>query len=357
MGTTTSITCDIDCKRPGYYILLKPTSFRAGPQKLNNDFNALPLEIQYFGVIGRVFDEERLDISTVEYTRNIQDLSYKTPYKMQVLMSDNGKDWKPATNVYEPITVGEIKTCKPPANIDVREILLGIAKPALSLNRYGGLYKTAAMDTRLQTIPSAYYKIVIDKLQENSHWLLSSVNAEAYIACKSEVTSKAFKGIPTSILKICMSDSIYFQKINKAIVELTTKADTTPSLRMSACQMLHKIIKMYPVQAEQVAKCLDLADFIHLNIYPQDKANVSTAIDLLQLLSVIPEFCKQVYSLILHDISSIPNIKLSHSGSKYQVILIGFDAFFEMLRWVIPIAEEEAISKLLHSISIKLNNL
>ncbi len=341
MGSSTCVTCDVDCKRPGYYIMLKPTGFRLVNGKPLADFTAYPLEIQYFGAMGCVLEEDLLDVSDFEYTRKVSEAAFTTPYKMQVFVSNDGKEWVAASNKYTPITVGELKTCRAPANVDVREYMLGIAKLPLPANRYGGLYKSAVIDSRLQTIPAAMYKVVIEKEpSEDKAWTLAAVNAEAFVACDSEMTSKTMKSFPTSYLRSCMGDIGFFGKINKAIVELSTKGEANPNVRITACQLLHKIIKAYPQQVQPIAKCIALDDFIHLNIYQQDKASVATAVDLLQQLSAVPEFCKQVYHIILQDISVIPSFKLSPAG---------FEAFFEMLRWSMPIAESEAVVKLLNS--------
>ena len=315
MGSATSVTCDLDSKRPGYYVMMKPTAFRMVGGKQVADFTAYPLEIQYFGVIGRVLEEELLDVAGVEYTKKMQEAAFATPYKMQVFISNDGKEWIPATNKFESITVGELKTCQSPSNADVREYMLGIAKLPLPVNRYGGLFKAAVIDSRLQTMPATSYKIVLTKeAGEEKTWSLTAVNAEAFVACDSEMTSKTMKGLPTSYLRSCMGDVTFFGKINKAIVELATKGDINPNVRITACQLLHKIIKTYPQQVTTIAKCIALDDFIHLNIYQQDKASVATAVDLLQQLSAVPEFCKQVYHIILQDIAVIPSFKLSPAG-------------------------------------------
>jgi len=321
MGNQTSITCDIDSKRPGYYIMLKPTIFRSIAGRPPMDFNLYPLEIQYFGVIGQVIDEELNDTVNIEHTKEIKDGQFATDYKMQVLVSENMKDWVQAAQINEKITIGELKTGIAPSDIDVQEVNLNIAKLIMPFNKYGGLYKAAIMDSRLQTIPAKYYKIVIEKSAGNSSWNLLSVNAEAYVACESEVKSKTLKELPTNYLRTCMGDVAFFNKINKAIVELSTKPDASPNLRLAACELLHKIIKTYPPQAIPIAKNIALDDFIHLNIYQREKLTVTMAVDLLQQLSIVPEFCKNVHKIILQDISVIPSFKLSQAGISLYIYM------------------------------------
>lgn len=47
------ITFELDEARSARYIMLKPTGFRQKPNKLSQDANNVPMEIQFFGVIGR----------------------------------------------------------------------------------------------------------------------------------------------------------------------------------------------------------------------------------------------------------------------------------------------------------------
>lgn len=47
------ITFELDEQRPARYIMLKPTQFRQKPNKLSQNPDLVPMEIQFFGVIGR----------------------------------------------------------------------------------------------------------------------------------------------------------------------------------------------------------------------------------------------------------------------------------------------------------------
>lgn len=313
MGDSTSIICEIDHKQPGYYIMLKPTAFRMSGPKVGVDFNLYPLEIQYFGVMGQVLEDEFLEQANIEYTNKITHQNFITDYHIQLFISDNGTTWIPGTDVSEPITIGEIKASYSGQNIDVRELLLNIDKPVMGLSHYGGLYKTALIDSRIQSIPAKMYKLVIEKTGDSS-WTLSGVNTELFIACDTEVKSKILREFPTSYLRTCMGDVAFFNKINKAVVELTCRGDVCPSIRLAACQLLRNIIKTYPSQATPITKTMSLADFIHLNIYQREKLMVATAVELLQYLSVIPEFCQKIYEIILNDVSVVSTFKLSQAG-------------------------------------------
>jgi hypothetical protein len=235
---------------------------------------------------------------------------------MQIYSGEEDK-WVSVSEEYKPISIGEIKTCKGPSNVDTREILLHTTQLDLQLNRYGGLYKTAATDTRLQMNKSKLFKIVVEREAISSRqWVISSLTAEAHIAWDSEISTRTLKGMPATYLRACMSDPAYFPKFNKAILELTTSPDAKPHLRLTACQLLHKIIRLYPQQVPAISKNINLASFIHLNIYQQDKANVGTAVDLLQQLCSVADFSKQIHYIILQDIGTIPTFKLSASGKK-----------------------------------------
>lgn len=313
IGDATSVTCDVDCKRPGYYIMLKPTAFRLSGPKLGLDFNTFPLEIQYFGVMGQVLEDDFADQSAIEHTNRVAHHDFVTDYRMQLFISDTGAKWIPGTDVSELISVGEVKASHAGANVDVREALMNIAKTATSLSNYGGLYKSALIDSRIQTIPAKMYKLVIEKTAEGP-WTLSGVNTELFVACDTEVKSGTLKELPTSYLRTCMGDVGFFGKINRAIVDLTCKGEASANVRLAACQLLRNIIKTYPSQANPIAKAINLADFIHLNIYQREKLMVATAVELLQHLSVVPEFCQKINEIILNDISLISAFKLSQAG-------------------------------------------
>jgi hypothetical protein len=282
------------------------------------DFASYPLEIQYFGVMGEVLDDDRLDLATtVEHTPAVQSAGYVTPYRLRVDLRTEDGQWVPTSSEMQLTTVGELKSGQSQHNFDVRDLLLGVVKPPLPLERYGGLYKTAVMNSKLQTQSAVGYRLVLELVDEGASptgWTLTDVSLEAYIASDTEVGGKALQGVQTSHLRACISDPAFFSKINKAIVELTTRKDISASLRLTACQFLHKIIKAYPCQAQAIAGCLDLPDFIRFNIYQQDKTNVATALDLLQQLSVVPELGRQVSEIIIHDIAVVPSIRLSSSG-------------------------------------------
>lgn len=47
------ITFELDEQRPARYIMLKPTGFRQKPNKLSQNADLVPMEIQFFGVMGR----------------------------------------------------------------------------------------------------------------------------------------------------------------------------------------------------------------------------------------------------------------------------------------------------------------
>lgn len=47
-----SITIDIDFKRTCRYIMLKPTGFRSKPHHFRQSVNDLPMELEFFGVLG-----------------------------------------------------------------------------------------------------------------------------------------------------------------------------------------------------------------------------------------------------------------------------------------------------------------
>ena len=313
MGESTSITCDVSYKQPGYYIMLKPTAFRTSGSKIGVDFNLYPLEIQYFGVMGEVLEDDFVDQANIEYTNKIAHKDFVTDYRIQLFMSDNGSSWIPGTELSDPVSIGEIKTSHSGQNIDVRELLLNINKLPMGLTHYGGLYKSALIDSRIQSIPAKMYKLVIEKTGDSS-WMLSGVNTELFVACDTEVKSKTLKELPTSYLRTCMGDVAFFNKINKAVVELTCKGEVCLNIRLAACQLLRNIIKAYPSQATPITKTMNLADFIHLNIYQREKLMVATAVELLQYLSVIPEFCQKIYEIILNDVSSISTFKLSQAG-------------------------------------------
>ena len=185
-----------------------------------------------------------------------------------------------------------------------------------NLNRYAGLYKTAITDSKLQTIPAKAYRITIEKNGDSkSMWELMSIGAELHVPSQSEISSKALKGFPLHYLRPCMSDISLFHRVNKAIVELTTNPSASTSLRSSACQLLHKIALFYPQQIKPIVETLKVDDFIQLNIYQQEKGNVNTAIELLQELSSDQKFCKDIYIIILRDVSNVPFRKLSPSGN------------------------------------------
>jgi hypothetical protein len=47
------ITFELDEPRAAKYIMLKPTSFRQKPHKISQNPDNVPMEIQFFGVLGR----------------------------------------------------------------------------------------------------------------------------------------------------------------------------------------------------------------------------------------------------------------------------------------------------------------
>ena len=49
----SEMTFELDFKRPAKYIMSKPTGFRSKPHAFNQSFNTMPVEIQFFGAIGK----------------------------------------------------------------------------------------------------------------------------------------------------------------------------------------------------------------------------------------------------------------------------------------------------------------
>jgi hypothetical protein len=47
-----SLTIDIDFKKPCRYLMLKPTGFRSKPHHFRQSVNDLPMELEFFGVMG-----------------------------------------------------------------------------------------------------------------------------------------------------------------------------------------------------------------------------------------------------------------------------------------------------------------
>jgi hypothetical protein len=47
-----SITIEIDFKRTCRFIMLKPTGFRSKPHHFRQSVNDLPMELEFFGVLG-----------------------------------------------------------------------------------------------------------------------------------------------------------------------------------------------------------------------------------------------------------------------------------------------------------------
>ena len=100
MGANTSITVELDHKRPCNYILLRPTNFRKEP-KPYSQFNSYPLEIQYFGVTGQTLDFSTIDSSPDLLSPDMspdcspEGIEYVANYELhiQALQSSN-KEWE-----------------------------------------------------------------------------------------------------------------------------------------------------------------------------------------------------------------------------------------------------------------------
>lgn len=55
------MTFDVEFKRPTRYIMLKPTGFRAKPNKYEQSMDTTPVAVEFFGAIGETSDENSLD--------------------------------------------------------------------------------------------------------------------------------------------------------------------------------------------------------------------------------------------------------------------------------------------------------
>lgn len=113
-----------------------------------------------------------------------------------------------------------------------------------------GVHRVKLTDSHLQIKSTKAIRVVVKQDNKAPVWSLSGVTLEGEVSEKSSKASgEAFMNIYILYLRSCLTDTAFFNVVNKAIVQLACDETKEVGLRLHSIKLLCLIISLNSEQA------------------------------------------------------------------------------------------------------------
>jgi hypothetical protein len=252
-----SITIDIDFKKSCRYIMFKPTGFRSKPHHFRQSMNDLPMELEFFGVLG---SSQPYD-SSVNFCGS-NDLVAPSKQNERAILSGhaiviNDLETDEELLRLDSLPISHLRICNLPID----------SQRALRAKGAGQIGNTILRltDQRITLRSLSGLSVRMSKVSAEGAWELKGVSLVGVVTQAGQ--------IPPLYRSYLISPK-YFSAINKVLSTMIFDSKYDRALTSYIMQFLTKLIQNDYQFAGLILETIDLRKFITVNLLTNDQAHI-----------------------------------------------------------------------------------
>jgi len=260
-----SITIDIDFKKSCRYIMLKPTGFRSKPHHFRQSVNDLPMELEFFGVLG---SSQPYD-SSVDFCGS-SDLVTSSKQNERPILSGheiviNDLETDEELLRLDSLPISHLRVCNLPLDSQRALRAKGVSQMGHTTLRL--------TDQRISLRSLSGLSVRMNKVSSEGVWELRGVSMVGVVTQAGQ--------IPPLYRSYLISPK-YFSVVNKVLSTMIFDSKYDRALTSYIMQFLTKLIHEDYQFAGLILETIDLRRFITVNLLTNDQAHIQASVEFLR---------------------------------------------------------------------------
>lgn len=317
-----SITIDIDFKKSCRYIMLKPTGFRSKPHHFRQSVNDLPMELEFFGVLGTTQPSD----SSSDFC-GAGDLASSKRHDESSILSGHAiviKDLETDEELLrlDSLPISHLRICNMPLDRQRALWATGVSQIGQSVLRLS--------DQRISLRTLGGLSVRVSKVGTGGAWELRGASIVGVVTQAGQ--------IPPLYRSYLISPK-YFGAINRVLSAMVFDGKYDKALTSYIMEFLTKLIRNDYQFAALILDTLDLRQFITVNLLTNDQAHIQASVEFLRCFQTESKFVRDLYEILIDIVQN----ELPQSVPPQR----GYEALVGMLNWVMPLDMERTLRALI----------